>query len=647
MKGKLKKIFTCALSFLLLFACACKDSEEVISSSESSVIEEEEGSNGIVKEDNQLIANKYLYVHGKSDYYVTYPSDATQPEMLAVDEMIVFFKEATGYELTAIEDTKLVTGAKYISFGDTKQYKETGISVDEEELGRSGFVIKSRNNNIFVRGGADDTDYGTMYGAYYLLEKMVGYKAYAADEIKINKCSYIELYNYDVKLIPAVDMRALNYGSVTSDTQYRNRMRLVNRFISSEWAINGHSTHLILKPADYFETHRDWYSNNTGTQLCFTNEEMKAEFIKNVKQYVVDNPQAIYISLTMMDDKTFCECTNCTAKIAEYGGARSGGEAGLYMAFCNDVGDAIDEWLTATYPERQMTIVTYAYLRSFVPPVKYDEASGKYVAAHEDVIPHDNVAVMFCAIDTNYAYDLNAKENENVMKAYMGWASICNRMMIYEYTTNFYWYMINFPNYFTIENIIKFYAKQDVSYYFEQTSGGTNTPCFDALRIYTESALLWDQSLKYEDLVDDFFKQYYKQAGTAMKKYFDMLRTWQYQLIQKNDQFGWIYFTMGSAEHWPYRVLQSFNSCFDEAFAAIEGLKNSNRELYEKLWHRINRERLSVVYMLCTFYRANFTAAEYNKMVSDLEIYGAEYGFVKAAESGGLSVYSNMINGLK
>ncbi len=642
---KLKyKILSCALSCLMLFATACSCNDSADTDNDSVAVGD---TNSGVDTDNTLIEGKYFYSHGTSNYCVVYPEDATATEITAVDEMVELFKEATGYELKVVADTDVTVGMKYVSFGDTLQFQQSGLTVDERELGRSGFIVQSVNNNIFVRGGQSETDYGTLYGAYYLLENMVGYKAYAADEIKIEERAYVELYHYNKKILPSIDMRALNYAAVVNDTQYRNRMRLINRFNSSDWAINGHSTLLVLPRDTYYEAHKDWYSNTGATQLCFTNEEMKAEFIKNLKNYVVNNPKAIYISLTMMDDKLFCECDKCSQKVEEYGGWYQGGEAGLYMAFCNDVADAIDEWLTETYPEREMTIVTYAYHRSFTAPARYNSETGTYEATHEDVIPHDNVAVMYCPIGMNYLSTIDSEKNKEMMESFLGWSSICDHMMIYEYGTNFYWYLINFPNYFTMEDNIKFYAEQKVSYFFEQTngSGGSTTPCFDAFRIYSESTLLWDQTVTYEELVEDFFNQYYKQASEGMKKYFNALRTYQYELGEQESQFGWIYYTMGTADYWPYQTLQSFNGYIDEAFAAIESLKTSDPDMYNKLWHRINQEKLSITYMLCMFHRSRYTAAEYSQMVSELELYGAQYGFIRESESG--ASFADMINRLK
>lgn len=585
----------------------------------------------------------YLYKQGKSDYVILLSANATQSDIYALDELVYFFKESTGYTLKTVYEPQAISASqRYISIGNTTKLTAHGVKENTDDYGRSGFKIVTKDENIYIFSNGDAYSYGTLYGTYYFLERVLGYKCYASDEIKIDKKNIVNFYEFDAKILPAIDIRSLNFGSITSDSTYRNRMRLIKRFNTDEWAINGHATFTILPPKTYYADHPDWYSP-AGDQLCYTNEEMKAEFIKNIKEFIIADPAAIYVSIAQEDHNTFCNCDKCRAKVEEYGGADKGGEAGVIIAFGNDVAEAIEIWLKENYPARHIQLVTYAYHKTTTAPVRYDEQTGKYIPTHKDVVPRENLSVMFCPISQDYFYGINAAQNKASAEAFQKWYAICDHMMVYEYSTNFINYLINFNNFDTIEDRIRFYAQNDLDFYFEQTSWGTNTPCFDALRIFVTSQLLYNPSLNFNDLKDEFFQNYYKQAADAMNEYFYALRA-VYRDLQDRDMVrGGIYAKLLDSSYWEFGTLLSFEKIFDKAFKAIESVKG-DAALYDALWNRINREKLSTTYLLCALYKPNFSTEEYNAMVKALEYYGGKYGFIYSREGGS---YSSVIEELK
>ncbi len=645
MKKSIKFIsILCAFVMLLTAFTACQPSSNG---------SEEETTDTFVIEDTEearaeIIEGIYLFQYGTSPYVLVCPETDYSCESLAAEEFSMFFKEATGYALEIVTDVSLVSEKdKFISFGNTKQFQESGIETDTD-FGRSGYGVSTINNNIYIYGGNTQYDKGVLYGAYDILEELVGYRSYAVDEYKIENKTYVELRNFNYEYLPSIDVRSLNFGSLASDTTYKNRMRLIDRFNSSDWAINGHSMLKILDPNIYLEEHPEWFAE-LGTaghgSICYTNAEAEAEFVERCKQFILENDQSIYISVTQMDDFSYCKCENCLAKIALYTGEnqKGNGVGGLYLDFLNRIGAKIEEWLEAEYPEREMTIVGYAYYNSFVPPAQKNE-NGEWIPNHEDCVPRDNVTIMFCPIGQNYFYSIDDTKNIDQAEAYAGWAAISNgRMFIYEYGANFSEYLVNFPNFFGMADRFKYYADQGATYYFEQTSWGTSTPCFEALRIYLESSLLWDHTLSYEELVDDFFVNYYKNASGPMLEYYEKQRShWAY-LSTNYESAGICNQAINRAEHWPLATLNGFMDCFDEAFAAIEPLKETDPDMYNTLWNRIKKEQLSTLYLLCKLYKGNYVN-EFDSMISDLETYGPLYGIIYSFEGGN---YQNTIAGLK
>ena len=554
----------------------------------------------------KTISGKYLFKRGSSDYIIIVPEKSNNGESMAVDELTYFLRQSTGYNFAVKSDSDVLeTGQKFISIGNTKQFKNTRIRINDDLFARSGYRIDTIDDNIYISSSSLASSNGALYGVYNLLELLVNYKFYAADEIELSTMKNISLYDFDIQYIPQIDARSIHYGSVSDDPTYRNRIKCLERFGSTEWAINGHSL-LVVMPLDkYFDEHPEWYSQSKN-ELCLTNEEMTAEFLKNVKQYLSNNTDSLYICIAMMDDYDYCTCDKCMSAYEKYGGVETGGISGCYLNFVNKIADGVDEWLKEEYPDRTILIVAYAYHQTFIPPVTYDEAQGKYVANHEDVIPHKNVSVMFCPITQDYQYPITNVANESIAKSYDGWSAICDNVSVYEYATNFSYYLINFFNFNTIASDIQFFANAHVSYYFEQTSAATSVPCFEELRIYTESSLLWNQNQDYEELVSDFFNHYYKSASNAMYEYFSKMRTWYMKLAQDNVNVGAIYTVLLREEYWPLQVLNSFNASLDNAFKSIEYLKTVDSNLYNKLWNRINKEKLSNIYLLCNLYRGYF-----------------------------------------
>lgn len=619
-----KKITSFILAVITLFCfCSCADDPSAERGGE-------EAGNQVVEEIKTT--DQYLFRQGKSDYVLILPETYTSAESLAAEEFVAFMRQSTGYTFETYSDADtLPKGQKFISIGNTAQRNRTAIEIDDKKLGRSGFRVDTFRDNIYVSGANTTSSFGVLYGVYYLLENLIDYKCYAADEIYLVKKDTIKLFKYEVQYIPNIEMRSANYRLVTSDPTYQNRMRLVNRFNSTEWAVNGHSTLVVLPAKKYLTDHPDWYAGS-GTELCFTNEDMIDEFIKNTKQYITDNPQAIYMSVTMMDDYDFCECDRCKASVEKYGGKVNGGETATYLIFVNKVARAIAEWMEEEYPSREMTIVAYAYHQTFQAPVKVEK--GKYVAVAPEVIPEKNVSVMFCPISQDYLYPVYDSANLESARSYEQWNVLTNNVSIYEYTTNFLNYLVNFNNFGTVASNIKFYAQNHITYYFEQSSGGSFTPCFEALRIYTESQMLWDPSQDYADLTVDFFHHYYKDASVGMLNYYNLLRSWYKKLENDGVSCGGIYYTIQKEEHWPMGVLQSFLNCIDDAFASIEPLKESDPELYSVLWDRINLEKISPMYLMCALYGSYYPADEYKAMVDDLEYYGGKYGILLKTENG-------------
>ena len=103
----------------------------------------------------------FICENGVTEYTIVYPADATSWEETAVDELKYFLSLSTGVDFQAVADSDVVwsQGAKYLSLGENELQRASGVTVDNETLGVSGFVVKTVGNSVFMVGG---TGVGTL-----------------------------------------------------------------------------------------------------------------------------------------------------------------------------------------------------------------------------------------------------------------------------------------------------------------------------------------------------------------------------------------------------------------------------------------------------------------------------------------------------
>lgn len=559
------------------------------------------------KEIEELDEEVFILKNGRSDYKVVIPSTSTRDEQLASSELTYLFKEGTGYSLPEISDVGLTFDeqSKYISLGKTSLARQAGCPTD---VGECGYIIKTIGNSIFIYG---DDNYGTTYGVYEFLNIALGMNIFAADEISFDFNHNVELYNIYVKDEPDYKMRSIGYLSLTEDALFEKRMRCDGRG-NANWAIWGHTyTGHIIKPEDYLETHPDWFSSD-GIYLCLSNEEMKAEFIKNVEKYLDQSPEALYVGLTQPDDTSFCYCDKCRENIRKYGT-----EGGLNLHFINDVAREVNAWLEVKYPGREVKYLTFAYHATEAAPVTTDASGNKKPIVTAD----DSVVVELCLPGMIYSDGFTDRVNSQYYEKIKSWALCAKNLSIYSYCINFWNYFIPFNNYSGLEKIYR-EAYQSGAYSLHENGPlAAKTSGFEEMRIYIQTQLLWDTSLHYDDLVNKFMQGYYGPAATAMRKYYDFHRAYYEVLKTYKNVTSTIYFPLENRQYWDKSYLNKCGEILGEAYSAIAELKTTDREKYDKLYKRIMKEQLCLDYLNIQLYSSAYSKTELAEMISNFKYY--------------------------
>ncbi len=570
--------------------------------------------------------------NGSSEYVVVLPENADTPTQFAATELVEFIRLATGVTLTTVSDAGLGfdESKKYISLAETALLEQAGITVTKEELGESGYIIKTVGNSVFIAGVMADTFSGTVYGVYEFLENTIGFKAYAADEIVYDKLDVAPLYVFDSKFRPSIDLRMLAFHKVMSDRATSYRMKLLGSN-SDVWSTFTHTLITTYLPAEkYAADHPDWYANS-NQQLCLTNEGMIAELIIQVERLLELYPDTTKVMLGHEDNSAVCECDNCLAVAKKYGGAYSGVELELTIK----VAEEVDKWAEANYPGRKISYAFFAYGPTLNAPVTYDEATDSFTKNCPDTVIPDNVGVLIAPIAMNFSKAPQDPENLSSYIQMRGWNYLFDgrNISIWNYCLNAYSYFFNFNNFGVAESYYRFYEEIGTNYIYDQGYYDSNICTFEDMRIYVQSQLMWDSTQSYEELANDFMDQYYGPGAEAIKKYYNAVRAHYHELEQRNAASGTVFFLLDDINIWPIGIVNSFLGYMDEAFAAIEPLKETDPERYQVLYNRIQKERLSPLYMMLNYYIYQLSDETKAAYIADFETYTKMFGIEAARES--------------
>ena len=628
-KNKFQKVLSfCLAVFMLVSTTACNVfNSDGFNGGSTVVYDGTEGtglSSGGIKNTNTSKVeqtNQIMVQNGKTEYKIVLPATPASWDNTACDELTGFLKQSSGVNFTVISDEELAfdKNEKYISLGRTTLFSQSGLVADEEELGVSGYIIKTIGNSIFICGGKSK---GTLYGVYEFLNHTVGYEFYAEDEIAIDNLSKVYLFDFDVKTIPSFEYSYLVSSAWAGEPNTTNRYRITMPWILPN--AGAHSSFVFINKDKYNnpnkqETyHPEYYAHDVSgqmlNQLCYSADglvdTMVAEMIPYLEQsYVseISNREEGYIFVFGQEDYWgWCRCSNCKAEYEKYGT-----DAAVLFKFINQVAEKIEIWGNENQPGREIKICTFAYMDTEKPPVKYDgdgnlvrDENGKPIPIDDSVRCRDNVIVRLAPIDANWYESFAADSNKYTQNVLEGWKAL-GECIVWLYSIGFSSYYAQFNNFNSLQATYQ-YVKEELGCLVcedEYLSKGKGNPCFVDYRMYLQTQLMWNVYADQEQLTKNFFKNYYRDAADIMLKYLEELR-----LVYMDNwaEVG----LLGDCNSvdlylpglWSRGTLLNWVSEFEKAKDSVAHYKNSNVELYDKLISRITMESLSVRYLLIRLY---------------------------------------------
>jgi len=439
--------------------------------------------------------------NGAAKAVIVLAADASEPERHAATELAGFLRQITGatFEIQAPPSA----GQSRLLVGPGAA-KSAAADFSTDGLGSDGIVIRTIGDDLILAGGRPR---GTLYSVYTFLDEHIGCRWWSSKASTIPVKPTLRIGRLNVRYVPPLEYReSFWFDAFDGDWAVRNKSNGNSERLDAKrggkHTYEGfvHTFFPLIPPDKYFEDHPEWFSEIKGkrsrerTQLCLTNEEMRAELTKNLKERLRNNPAATIASVSQNDWHGNCQCKKCAAIEKE-----EGSPAGLMLRFVNAVAEEIED----EFPNVAISTLAYQYTRK---PPKITK-------------PRHNVIVRLCSIECSFSKPLSDERNKKFRDDIVGWSKICNRLYIWDYTTNFRHYIMPHPNLRVLEPNVKFFVDHSVKGIFEQGAYTSNGAEMAELRAWVLARLLWNPALDGQELIDEFIAGYYGPAGPHIKDY--------------------------------------------------------------------------------------------------------------------------------
>ena len=553
---------------------------------------------------------------GETDYSIVAVSDTRA--QTAATFIANHLYNATGARVS-VEDAGSVSAGdlysgKYIVLGDETLFEAAGLSMPQEDLGYTGYYIKTLGDDVFIM---EDSGFGFGYehAARAFLSAVVGFEIYSTDMVKYTK-SGATMPDMDIIEKPDFEIHRLGFTGSVNDAYAFGSDGGNQMFIpvgGEEW----HNTLNYLPYDTYGAAHPLWYESR-ARQLCVTAhgdaDELK-EMQETVADIVIDyldaNPDRLIITFTQEDNVYVCGCDECTELKQKYGT-----DAAAYVIFTNKIAELVDAHYAELGTERDYLLMNFAYQMTEQPPV--ENVGGEWKAIDDAVMLHEKTGVYIASTVADYSKSFYDEANAVPREQIEGWRALTDNMFIWLYQTNFSWYMLPHNTFEATLETYRFCKSLDMVQINQlgQYSGMQSPTGFHRFKSYFDSQAMFNVNLSYAEITDKFFANYFGPAEEPMRKFFDELVAYMNYLCETDPENvnGKMHCNDHQAKYWPKQLLNHWLNYVDEAYTLIAPLENTDPELYEVLHDHINIESLFPRYALIEFYSGTYPLAEEQAM---------------------------------
>ena len=393
------------------------------------------------------------------------------------------------------------------------------ISLAINPKAENAYTIRSDTLNVYITG---KNLRNTVDGICEFLEKYGGIHYYAAECVVKEKTEITIPKNTEYSYTPFFEMTDTDWYSPTfvdyslfnglSSNYYRKVPAELGGGVEYITSLAHTYTNQFCNKDKYFEEYPECFALSAVARnkesLCLSNpktlEIVEKEVFELLEQKHNPNATLQIVSLTQNDNMFFCTCPDCLAKYVKYGAI-----GGLNLEFANAIARKVKE---AGYDN--VAIDTFAYQYTRLCP--------------KGIVPEDNVIIRLCSIECCFSHSLDnplCAANMFFANDLKDWAKICNRLYIWDYTTNYSHYIGIFPDFSVLQPNIQFFYENNVKGIYAE-GNYSMAQCdteFGELRSYLISRLLKDPYCDIKAEQEAFCKAYYGEGGKYVSEFVDTI----------------------------------------------------------------------------------------------------------------------------
>ncbi len=437
-----------------------------------------------------------------------------------------------------------------------------------------GYHIITTGNDLIISGGRPR---GTLYGVYALLEEQLRCRWFAPGVTRIPKHTTIHLPALNLTVEPQFEYRELNdLAACDPDWAAHNRIH-VKRLGNSQSIYGGgveyvpgyfvHTFNKLVPSKTYFSQHPEYYALVKGerkpSQLCLTNPDVRKLALEEARRQLRLHPDAKIISISQNDGGGYCTCPDCQAVVQ-----REGSQSGPILEFANYVAAGLHD----EFPDK--AVDTLAYYYSEKPP--------------KNLKPLPNVIVRLCSYGCCSSHplaDCDSDESRHFRENLNGWHALTNRIWIWDYTVNYANFLQPFPNLWTLQPNIQYFAAHGVRGVFEEGDYVNPGGELKELRDYLLAKILWNPDCNFDATLHEFLEGYYGPAAPQMQRYLSIL----HKAIDKPTIHVGLY-DRPTDEYLNPEICRQASIIFDEAEQASAG--------QPEILQRVRAARLGIDYVM-------------------------------------------------
>ena len=378
-------------------------------------------------------------------------------------------------------------------------------------------TLAGEEASMTIRGG---NGRGVLYGVYKFLEQYAGVR-YFTPTLEIVPEGDIVLKDGNLlAYAPCFEMRRLTWHTVGTNSAWCAKNG-INAHDGQGADIYGGK---ILYGSGLF-VHTLGSLSETGggasPNPCLSSEQTYQTVLKNLRATLAKDPTVNIVSVSQNDKNEYCHCEACMASYAKYtrdaNNIEEGGTAGNLLEFVNRIAADLEK----DYPD--LIIDTLAYNYTQTPP--------------RGIVPRENVCIRVCSIRVCFMHPMtecnDAKGPNGItwtrtgefLPDLLAWGEICDRIHVWDYTTNFAYYIAPFSNFGSIRENMRLYYEHGVRGMFPQGNGQSISGEFGELRSYLLAKLMWNPLMSEEEYythMDEFLAAYYGAGWQGIRAFIDL-----------------------------------------------------------------------------------------------------------------------------